>query len=124
MWGLLDLAFCMHWVQHLCATPVLCFMYMTVRHLVCTEALLRTITHLELLCIILKDLVTLKYQLHVTVHDLARPLSCAKYVIRKEANKSVGILSHAMVLMDFMCQCMECLSTFLRYQDHTMSMKP
>lgn len=60
MWGLLDLAFCMHWVQHLCATPVLCFMYMTVRHLVCTEALLRTITHLELLCIILKDLVTLK----------------------------------------------------------------
>ena len=96
-------------------------MYMTVRHLVCTEALLHTINHLELLCIILD---TLKYQLHVTLHDLARLLSCAKYVIRKEAKRSVGILSHAMVIMDFVCQCMECLSTFLRYQNHTMSVKP
>ena len=53
MWGLLDLACCMHWVQHLCATShsYLCFMYMTVRHLVCTEALLHTVNHLELLFI-------------------------------------------------------------------------
>ena len=72
-------------------------------HIVHTEALLHAINHFILLFMTL--LLSLPHFCHVQ-----------RYVVRKEANRSVsakGNLSHAMVLMDFMCQCAECLNKII-----------